>query len=233
MTTKYQAWLTFNSEKEKLQLPVLPEMIKVSMGSNDQSVDVAGLGEILVAQNRPATEFSFSSFFPAARFPGLNVANLSSPKTYRDKITEWKNSTKPVHFIVTGLGIDVYCRIIKFVPSESGGDVGTINYDITLKEYRTPNVRKVKIESSNTTATVTQDTTRTDNTTTPSTYTVKSGDCLYNISRKLLGDGAKWNTLYTANKSTIGGNPNLIYPGQVLSIPSGISSRNASLRSLY
>jgi LysM repeat protein len=51
------------------------------------------------------------------------------------------------------------------------------------------------------------------------TYTVESGDCLWNIAKACYGDGSRFNEIYEANKSTIGGNPDLIYPGQVLVIP--------------
>ena len=218
MTTKNksQIWITFNGEKEKLRLPVLPETIKVSMGTNDQSVDIAGLGEILVAQSRPATEFSFSSFFPKAAFPGIAVKTITNPTTLKNRLTKWKNSDKPVHFIVTGAGIDVYCRITKFDPSESGGDVGTIAYDITLKEYREPKVRKVNVKNGK--ATVSSNNSRVDNTTAPQTYTVKKGDCLWSIAKRFYGSGSKYKIIKEANKSIIG-NSNYIYPGQVFVIP--------------
>lgn len=44
-------------------------------------------------------------------------------------------------------------------------------------------------------------------------------DCLWNIAKKFYGNGAKYTVIYNANKGIIGGNPNLIYPGQVLTIP--------------
>lgn len=47
------------------------------------------------------------------------------------------------------------------------------------------------------------------------TYTVKPGDNLTSIGRKF---GKSWQTLYNANRNIIK-NPNLIYPGQVLTIP--------------
>ena len=50
-------------------------------------------------------------------------------------------------------------------------------------------------------------------------YTVVSGDWLWKIAKQFYGDGGKWSVIYNANKSVIGGNPNLIYPGQVLTIP--------------
>lgn len=48
------------------------------------------------------------------------------------------------------------------------------------------------------------------------TYTVKSGDTLSGIGSKY---GVSWSKIYDANKSVIGGNPNLIRPGQQLVIP--------------
>lgn len=47
-------------------------------------------------------------------------------------------------------------------------------------------------------------------------YTVKKGDTLSKIAQSY---GFTWKQLYAANIDTIGGNPNIIYPGQVLIIP--------------
>ena len=45
MSTKYQMWLTYNAEKEKIQLPVLPESFEVNNGSNNESMNITGLGD--------------------------------------------------------------------------------------------------------------------------------------------------------------------------------------------
>jgi LysM repeat protein len=50
----------------------------------------------------------------------------------------------------------------------------------------------------------------------PTTYTVKKGDTLSSIARAY---GTTWPGLYSANRAVIGLNPNLIRPGQVLTIP--------------
>lgn len=50
------------------------------------------------------------------------------------------------------------------------------------------------------------------------TYTVKKGDCLWNIAKKFYGNGALYTKIYDANTSKIA-NPNLIYVGQVFVIP--------------
>ncbi len=218
MNINYQIWLTFNAEKEKLRFPVLPEDIIISEGTNDKTVNIAELGDIIVAQARPAIEISFSSFFPIALFPGLKRKDLVTPINAVKKIQKWKRSYKPVHFILTGLYADMFCRIKSFTYKEKGGDVGTLYFDITLEEYRDPKIRKVNVEGNK--ATVSSDNARTDNRTTPNTYTVKPGDCLWTIAKQLYGDGSKYMVIYEANKDIIGGSPtNYIYAGQVFKIP--------------
>ena len=50
-------------------------------------------------------------------------------------------------------------------------------------------------------------------------YTVHAGDSLWAIAERAYGSGAEWPKIYQANVQTIGKNPNLIFPGQVLHIP--------------
>ena len=219
MSIKYQMWLTYNAEKEKIQLPVLPESFQTKNGSNNDSVNITGLGEIIIMQSRPALQFSFSSFFPAAKFHGLQVSSITEPLTLVQKINEWKASDKPIHFIATACGVDLYCTIEDFQYSEEGGDPGTYQYSITLKEYREITVRQVKVNISKSTASVKKEEKRVDNTVQPKTYTVVKGDWLWNIAKKFYGNGAQYTKIYNANKGVIGGNPNLICPGQVLTIP--------------
>ena len=50
-------------------------------------------------------------------------------------------------------------------------------------------------------------------------YTVDPGDTLWDIARDVYGDGSLWTKIYEENEDEIGGNPGLIYPGQVFRIP--------------
>jgi nucleoid-associated protein YgaU len=53
----------------------------------------------------------------------------------------------------------------------------------------------------------------------PQIHVVAPGDSLWKIAKKVYGKGNLWPQIYDANKETIGGNPDLIKPGQKLVIP--------------
>jgi predicted chitinase len=54
-------------------------------------------------------------------------------------------------------------------------------------------------------------------------YTVRSGDSLSAIAARELGNAGRWREIYDANRDKIS-NPNVIYPGQVLTLPGGDSA---------
>lgn len=205
MSIKYRMYLTFNNEKEKLQIPELPEQIEVTTGTKNESVDIGGLGEITIFQDRPAYKISFQPFFPA---------ESSTPQQYVDTILRWKEAKKPVHLIVTGgITINMFCSIEDFVYSEKGGDVGTIYYSISLKEYREVKVKSITVIG--TKGVTSGGAQRVDNRIQPKTYTVKSGDYLFKIAKMERGDANKWKEIAALNGIK---SPYTIYPGQVLKL---------------
>ena len=52
------------------------------------------------------------------------------------------------------------------------------------------------------------------------TITVKDGDSLSKIAKRELGDAKEWHAIFEANRDKIS-DPDLIHPGQVLTIPPG------------
>lgn len=50
------------------------------------------------------------------------------------------------------------------------------------------------------------------------TYTVKKGDSLSKIAKRVYGDAKQWPKIHEANRDIID-NPDLIHPGQVLKLP--------------
>lgn len=86
--------------------------------------------------------------------------------------------------------------------------------NITLKEWKPYSTKRHKIsEQTDGKKTVTTETNRQSSKITPNSVVVKSGDTLFNLCKKHLGDGNKYKEIAKLNNIS---NPNLIYPNQVI-----------------
>lgn len=218
---KYEIWITYDSNKKRLQIPVLPEKIEISYPEKNDTIYVYGVGEVTIKKHPGAFVMKWSSFFPAVECQGC-ISNPKKPKECLDFMKKVMKIEKPTKIVYTGGA----CRLssqctIKFEASEEGGDPGTIHYSITITEYKKTTIRKLKVKKKKgkKKAKVKKTSNRTSSKGKASKYTVKKGDCLWNIAKKFYGKGSKSTVIYNANKKVIGSNPNRIHSGQVLTIP--------------
>lgn len=208
MSTKYKMWLNYDNDKKKYCVPVLPEKIKVTVKGQTTSVDIDKLGEVLFKGKRDAITISFSSFFPKGYgecFCSCLKKDFKNPKTWHKWIIALMGASKPCHFVLTGspLNLNFYADVTSYVPTEQGGDTGTLYYSIELKEHRNPSVRKYKKKSPGKKPTTTPNKKRPDNKEKPKTYVVRDGDCLWSIAFQFYRDGTKESKIYNANKEAI------------------------------
>ena len=224
----YEMWIIADGSSDKMQFPVLPEKLKVSRNGNNESVIISGVGETTVIQAPAADKIKFECFFPGAYFPGCQTETPEDPMTYVNKINEFMNSEEPVRFVVvsSGCSISDFYTVEAFEYWEEGGDVGTIQYSITLKSYKEVSSRSIKVQIENQKASIKKTETRVDNTKQPETYTVQPGDSMTTIAKKVTGDASQAKTLYQNNQKTVGANPNTIKAGAVIST----SARKTAVR---
>ncbi|MDL2301126.1 LysM peptidoglycan-binding domain-containing protein [Lachnospiraceae bacterium OttesenSCG-928-D06] len=205
-------WLQKGSDK--FELPVKPSDFTVSVMHRNTVVNVIQLGDINLMGKTGLREISLSSFFPAKDYNFSNNSNRKKPLTYVEKLDKWRKSGDPVRVIITGV-LNMECSIESFVYGEQDA-TGDIYYTLQLKEYKKIKTKKATV----TIATVQPSTreTKKEDSNSGKTYTVKSGDCLWKIAKQFYGNGAEYMKIYNANTDKIK-NPNLIYVGQVLTIP--------------
>ncbi|MBK1994990.1 LysM peptidoglycan-binding domain-containing protein [Listeria ivanovii subsp. londoniensis] len=215
----YQFWI--NQGKMKTRLPVLPEKLEVSVNGKNDTFDIARLGEVTVIQKPGAKTFTFSAFFPKNFAPYCEFKPSLSSKQYVDRFESWMNSMNPVQFIVTGAGINFTCSIESFNYFEKAGEVGDWYFDITLKLYKKVTIKKIKVKKKEVAKSRPSTKKKTK------TYVVRSGDTLWDLSKKFYSKNTDWKKIWIKNKTMLvkRDKRNLrqpghwIYPGQKLTIP--------------
>ncbi len=197
-----------------LQLPVKPTEFSVTVAHRNTVVNVVQLGDINLMGKTGLREISLSSFFPAKDYNFSNNSSRKPPIACVNQIEGWRKSGKPVRVIITDL-LNMEATIESFTWGEQDA-TGDIYYTVAIKEYKKIKTKKATVKIATVKPTTRQ--TKPASTNSGKTYTVKKGDCLWNIAKRFYGNGSQYTKIYNANKDKIK-NPNLIYVGQVLTIP--------------
>ena len=212
-------------------MPITPSKVKVKINNQNETLTLISGEEINILKAAGLTDASFDLLLPQVPYPFTNggaqpadyyLSLFERLKTAKEPFQWILNREKPngsrLFYTNLTVGMEDY-QITD--DAEEGFD---ITVTVSLKQYRHYGTKTVTIQPASTpatkpTATVEPPKRETSQAPKQSTYTVKSGDCLWNIAKKYLGDGSRYNEIYNLNKDKIK-NPNLIYAGQVLTLPS-------------
>lgn len=219
----------------KTLLPVAPSKLQLKIENQNKTLNLIDEGQINILKKPGLTSIDFKFLLPNVKYPFAKYKNgFKKADVFLEKIEELKVSQEPFQFIVTREtpnGKSLYNTNIKVsvedytIEEESKQGLDVI-VSIKLKQYKDYGTKKCTItlkQESKATVTV-QNTRETTNSPAPSpnttkTHPVEKGDTLWGIAKKYYGDGSKYKVIHEANKDKVS-NPNLIYPGQVLTIPS-------------
>ena len=220
-----------------VEFPITPGELTISNGSNNKTVTLINEGEVNILHSPSLIEVEFEARFPTRKYP--YSTNPDAIKSYMEVFTKLKEEKQPFRFLVartnraersTG-GTNLLVSLEELETSENADEGDDVIISFKLKQYKEYGV--VKLRKSNAPTTTSTSNTKRDNSsknTGQQTYTVKSGDCLWNIAKAAYEDGSVWKKIYEANKTVIedtakkyGRNSSQeghwIYPGTKLIIP--------------
>lgn len=213
-------------------LPIPPSKLELKISNNNKTYDLINYSQINVLKNPGLSSLEFEVVLPNTKYPfAMYKNNFQNAKYYLGVLENLKVNRSAFQFIVVRKfpnGKDIFNTNIKVALEEyTITDTTEEGFDtkvkIKLKQYKEYSTKKVQVTIKQYRPPAVTRTVTTNNTAVakPSgqNYTVKRGDCLWNIAKRFYGNGARYTTIYNANRSKIR-NPNLIYPGQVLWIPS-------------
>lgn len=213
MSATYGYNFYFSDGGDVLTFPITPGELTIKVGSNNKVVTLISEGDINILKSPSLTEIEFEARFPMRKYPYSR--EYSAFQNYFDKFKDLKENKKPFRFIVARemmkggrtWDTNILVALEEFEINEDADEGDDVLITFTLKQYKEYGVKQLPASSIKTT-TSTSSITR-PNTNAPSSnnksssYTIKNGDCLWNIAKKFYGDGSKWTKIYNANKSAI------------------------------
>ncbi len=206
---------SLSAGSKKLQLPMNPERITVRTSSRMNIFEVLDIGEIELPRGTKLDRISWEGILPGESRRNMPfVCQWREPKDIVKEIEKWKNNGTKIRLLVTETTINQDVYISDFEHTWSGGH-GDCHYQVSLVQARDLVVRVQPGQAPKPKPPPRPAPPA------PQMYTVKKGDCLWDIAVRFLKNGARWPEIYNIprNKKIIGPNPNLIHPGQVLQIP--------------
>lgn len=214
----------------KVLLPIPPSKMQTAINNQNKTINLMNEGEVNLVKEPGLTTFKFDIILPLyANYPFANYKDgiFRPAGYYLSHFEKLKVNGTPFEFIVNRFKYDpntkakqnimkTNMRVVleNYTVTESADKAPDILVSIELKEYIKYGTVIKEIDTK--TNTVKSSAIKKKvNKAIPNTYTVKKGDTLWAVAKKLLGDGAKcWNLAKLNNIS----NPNRIRPGQELKI---------------
>jgi nucleoid-associated protein YgaU len=214
-----------------VQLPIAPPSLSVRIRNQNKSIALINEGEVNILKTAGLSEISFDARIPQTRFPFASYPDgFKGADYFLHSFKRLKIEKTPFYFKVSRVlpnGRSLFDTEIKvsledYEIKENADDGFDVVVSVKLKEYRDYGTKTVRIIPASATPSATPIAQATiDRPADPpkkTSYTAVAGDCLWNIAKKYLGDGARYTEIYDLNKDRIK-NPNLIYAGQVLAMP--------------
>ena len=209
-------------------LPIAPEKFTLKVKNANKTMTLINEGEVNFLRQAGLTELEFDVLIPAVQYAFAQYdGGFKSPAYYTNHFESLKTSKEPFQFIVSRQMPDgklifdnnMTVSMESYTVKEQANEGFDLVVSIKLKQYKAYGTKIVKVSNNQANVTEQRQTTNSPAPKKNTTYTVQKGDCLWNIAKAIYGNGSMYTKIYEANKDKIT-NPNLIYPDQVLTIPS-------------
>ena len=217
---------------DKVLLPIAPSKLQLKVNNQNKTLTLINDGEINILKKPKLTDIDFDAMIPQVKYPfAVYKDGFQKASYYLKKLEQLKTSQEPFQFIVTrtlpngSMLFDTNLKVSleDYEINEDKNEGFDMVISVSLKQYRDYGTKTANITFAQSKPKATVQTPRPAESSpapkaTARTYTVVKGDCLWNIAKKFYGNGSQYPKIFNANKGKIK-NPNLIYPGQVLTIP--------------
>jgi LysM repeat protein len=214
----------YNFYLGEVKLPVAPGKLSLSIKNQNKTLELMNLGEINVLKKAGLTDISFDALLPGREYPFAEYqGGFKEPSFYLEHLEKLKIDQKPFRFLVSRLspaggylfGTNMEVSLEEYSIVEDANQGQDITVAMELKQYKHYATQKLQPISNQGDTILAKAVTERSAKEPAKSYTVKEGDTLWAICKRELGDGSKYAAVAAANGVK---NPNLIYPGQTISL---------------
>ncbi len=208
---------TSKASNNEFIFPMLPEKISVQTSASFQSYTIMGLGEVKFPFGENCAVFSWSGTLPGElRKYDPYVTAWKDPREIQSLWSDYRAKKKKLSLEISNTPI-LHEVFLDSYSVDYSGAYGDYSYQISFVQAKQ---LKIYTESeSNGVNAGGAPSSKRSTPETPKTYTIKSGDTLWGIAQKYLGDGSKYKSIHDINQPPLAKDPDKIYPGQVIKLP--------------
>lgn len=200
-----------NATGQEIVLPVTPESFTIGHGNHVETVNLHTVGDYHMPGGRTLFTCKISGMLPRRQYPFVMPGASLDPYTYIDFFEFSSDRREVCRFVISDTPTIADVLIEDWEYGEKDG-TNDVYYTLTLRRFIAAQaVRTQQIGS-----TAAQARSTAVSATTQKTYTVVRGDTLSAICKRFYGQGGLYPKLAKANGIA---NPDLIHPGQVLTLP--------------
>ena len=209
---------------DDMLLPIPPQKIPIKYPGQNETATLINGEEINITRPPGLAEISVDVVLPQMDYPcAMWDGSVEDAEEFISRLQDLKENGDTFEFIVIRDSFDTNMDVTleDYKVSDDVKEGLDLVVSITMKEarhYGTKIMNFAIVPEQPIPAAASPEPERPAEQPQAKTYTVKSGDCLWNIAKKQLGDGSRWKEIHDLNRDKIS-NPNLIHPGLVLVMP--------------
>ena len=209
---------------DDMLLPIPPQKIPIKYPGQNETATLINGEEINITRPPGLAEISIDVVIPQMDYPCASWdGSVEDAEEFISRLQDLKESGDTIEFIVIRDSFDTNMDVTleDYNVSDDVKEGLDLVVSLTMKEarhYGTKIMNFAIVPEQPIPAAASPEPERPAARPQVKTYAVKSGDCLWNIAKKQLGDGSRWKEIYNLNLDRIS-NPNLIHAGLVLVMP--------------
>ena len=209
---------------DDMLLPIPPQKIPIKYPGQNETATLINGEEINITRPPGLAEISIDVVIPQMDYPCASWdGSVEDAEEFISRLQDLKESGDTFEFIVIRDSFDTNMDVTleDYNVSDDVKEGLDLVVSLTMKEarhYGTKIMNFAIVPEQPIPAAASPEPERPAARPQVKTYTVKSGDGLWNIAKKQLGDGNRWKEIHNLNLDKIS-NPNLIHAGLVLVMP--------------